>query len=48
VRNTPPPVDRLLREWLRLRTIVDRLLERAAGLDGAASDPIVPTERLNG
>jgi hypothetical protein len=43
------PVDRLLSEWLRLRTIVDTLLQRAAGRDGAASHPLATNqEHLDG
>jgi len=38
-RDTHAPVDPLLSEWLRLRTVVDTLLQRAAVRDGAASHP---------
>lgn len=42
------PADPLLSEWLRLRTIVDTLLQRVAGRDGAASDLLATKERLDG
>lgn len=47
--DTQAPVDRLLSEWRRLRTIVDRLLQRAAGRHGAASHPLATNqEHLDG
>ena len=58
-RITPPPlrpspvahapVDRLLSEWLRLRTIVDALLQRADERDGASSHSLATNqEHLDG
>jgi hypothetical protein len=47
--DTDAPVDHLPSEWLRLRTIVDTLLQRAAGRDGAARHSIgTHQERLDG
>jgi hypothetical protein len=47
--DTHAPVDRLLSEWLRLRTIVDALLQRADGRDGASSHPLATNqEHLDG
>jgi hypothetical protein len=43
------PVDSLLSEWLRLRTIVDAVLQRADGRDGASSHPLATNqEHLDG
>ncbi len=48
-RDTHAPVDPLLSEWLRLRTIVDTLLQRATARDGAASHGIATNqEHLDG
>jgi hypothetical protein len=43
------PVDLLLTEWLRLRTIVDAVLQRADRRDGASSHPLATSqEHLDG
>ncbi len=47
--DTHAPVAPLLSEWLRLRTIVDAVLQRADGRDGASSHPLATNqEHLDG
>jgi hypothetical protein len=48
-RDSHAPLDARLNEWLRLLTIVDTLLQRAAGRDEAASHSIATNqERIDG
>jgi hypothetical protein len=48
-RDTHAPIAPLLSEWLRLRTIVDTLLQRVTARDGAASHGIATNqEHLDG